>query len=67
MQLPPGAYRVTVDHPYAARFEKEKNYGEFALPRDEALENLIVEAGKSTSLDIVVERKKVEPCSLRLT
>lgn len=61
MQLPPGAYRVTVDHPYAARFEKEKNYGEFALPRDEALENLIVEAGKSTSLDVVVERKKVEP------
>ena len=61
IQLPPGAYRVTVDHPYSARFEKEKNYGEFALPRDEALENLIVEAGKSASLDVVVERKKVEP------
>ena len=61
IQLPPGAYRVTVDHPYLTKFEKEKNYGEFALPRDEALENLIVEAGKSTSLDIVVERKKVEP------
>jgi hypothetical protein len=61
IKLPSGAYRVTVEHPFVAKFEKEKNYGEFALPRDEALENLIVEAGKSTSLDVVVERKKVEP------
>jgi hypothetical protein len=61
IQLPSGAYRVTVELPYVAKFEKEKNYGEFALPRDEALENLIVEAGKSISVDVVVERKKVEP------
>lgn len=58
IQLPPGAYRVTVGPPYVAKFEKEKNYGDFALPRDEALENLIVEAGKSAALDIIVEKQK---------
>ncbi|HKR59707.1 MAG TPA: carboxypeptidase-like regulatory domain-containing protein [Pyrinomonadaceae bacterium] len=58
IQLSPGAYRVTVEPPYVARFEKEKNYGEFALPRDEALENLIIEAGKETTLDVVVEKQK---------
>lgn len=59
-QLSPGAYRVTVQPPYLAKFDKEKNYGEFALPRDQALENLIVEAGKDRTLDIVVERQKSE-------
>ena len=61
IQLSPGAYRVTAGPPYKAKFEKEKNYGDFALPRDEALENLIIEAGKSTTLDIVVEKEKAEP------
>ena len=61
IQLPPGAYRVTVQPPYTAKFEKEKNYGEFALPRDQALENLIVEAGKDFSLDVVVEKQKPVP------
>ncbi len=61
IKLPPGAYRVTVQAPYSARFDKEKNYGEFAIPRDQALENLIVEPGKSTTLEIVVEKQKLEP------
>jgi len=61
IQLPPGAYRVTVEPPYRAKFEKEKNYGQFALPRDEALENLIIETGKRASLDLVVEKQKPEP------
>ena len=61
IQLPPGAYRVTVQPPFTAKFDKEKNYGEFALPRDQALENLIVEAGKDFSLDLVVEKQKPEP------
>ena len=60
IKLPPGAYRVTVQHPYSAKFEKEKNYGEFAIPRDHALENLIIEAGKNTTLDLVVEKQKPE-------
>jgi hypothetical protein len=60
IQLPPGAYRVTVQAPYTAKFDKEKNYGEFALPRDQALENLIVEAGKNLVLDVLVEKQKPE-------
>lgn len=60
IKLPPGAYRVTVQLPYTAKFEKEKNYGEFAQPRDEALENFIVEAGKELSLDVLVEKRKSE-------
>lgn len=61
IQLPPGAYRVSAEPPHAARFDKNKNYGEFALVRDEALENLILEAGKYIPLDVVVEVKKPEP------
>ena len=66
IKLPPGAYRVTVQSPYSAKFEKEKNYGEFALPRDQALENLIIEAGKNTTLDLVVEKQKPEAKEDRL-
>jgi hypothetical protein len=61
IKLAPGAYRVTVQPPYTAKFDKEKNYGEFAIPRDQALENLIVEPGKSTTLNLVVEKQKLEP------
>ena len=61
LQLSPGAYRVTVQSPYSAKFEKDKNYGEFAIPRDQALENFIVEAGKQTTLELVVEKQKSEP------
>ena len=61
IKLAPGAYRVTVQPPYTAKFDKEKNYGEFAIPRDQALENLIIEPGKSTTLDLVVEKQKQDP------
>ena len=61
IKLTTGAYRVTVQPPYSAKFDKEKNYGEFAIVRDQALENLIVEPGKQTTLDLVVEKLKVEP------
>ncbi|MGI8919646.1 MAG: carboxypeptidase-like regulatory domain-containing protein [Pyrinomonadaceae bacterium] len=61
IKLTPGAYRVTVQSPYVAKFDKDKNYGEFAIPRDQALENLIVEPGKSATLDVVVEKQKPEP------
>ena len=61
VQLAAGAYRVTVDPPYAAKFDSKKDYGVFAIARDEALENLIVDAGKDMSLDIVVEKRKVDP------
>jgi hypothetical protein len=58
IQLSAGAYRVTVQYPYLAKFDKEKNYGEFAIIRDQALENLIIEPGKQTTLDLVVEKQK---------
>ena len=61
IKLPAGAYRVSVALPHVAKFEKEKNYGDFAQPRGDALENLIVDPGKSSSLDLVVEEKKPEP------
>ena len=60
LRLPPGAYRITVAAPYSAKFEKDKNYGEFAIPRGDALENVIVEPGKDTNIDIQVEEKKLE-------
>jgi hypothetical protein len=61
IQLPAGAYRVTVEPPYLGKFDKEKNYGTFALARGDALENLIIEGGKQESLDVVVEELKAEP------
>ncbi len=60
LRLPPGAYRIMVAPPYSAKFEKDKNYGEFAIPRGDALENVIVEPGKDTNIDIQVEEKKLE-------
>src|SRR3979409_622840 len=41
-RLSAGAYRLKVSAPHVARFNKDKNYGEFALARGEALENVIV-------------------------
>jgi hypothetical protein len=60
LRLPPGAYRITVAPPFSAKFEKDKNYGEFAIPRGDALENVIVEPGKDTNIEIQVEEKKLE-------
>ncbi|MGI8655686.1 MAG: carboxypeptidase regulatory-like domain-containing protein, partial [Pyrinomonadaceae bacterium] len=64
LQLPAGAYRVTVTAPYIAKFkddkDKEKNYGRLALPNGAYIENIAVNEGKDTALDIVVERKKTD-------
>ncbi len=58
IRLRPGAYRITVQAPYTAKFDKDKNYGEFALASGDRLENVIVEAGKDTVVEIVVEEIK---------
>jgi hypothetical protein len=58
--LPAGAYRVTVAAPHVARFDPGKNYGQFALPRGDTLENVVIDETKEISLDIVLEDKKVE-------
>src|SRR5688572_29990880 len=31
IRLPAGAYRVTIERPYLGKFDKDKNYGPFAL------------------------------------
>ncbi len=64
LRLPAGAYRLKVSPPHVAKFDKDKNYGEFASARGEALENVIVEAGEQTVVDIPldqVELKELPP------
>src|SRR5438105_118443 len=60
MKLPAGAYHLGVELPYIAKFDeaKKKNYGEHALIRDDALENVIVTEGKEITIDFEVEKKE---------
>jgi hypothetical protein len=60
LKLRPGAYRLSVELPYVAKFDQAKNYGEHALIREDSLENVIVSDGKETKIDFVVE-KRAEP------
>src|SRR5258705_1187719 len=52
LPLPPGAYRLTLTPPDVAKFDKDTSYGEFANPRGDTLENVVVEQGKETTIDI---------------
>lgn len=61
LTLQPGAYRLSVDQPYVARFDKTKSYGEHALVRDDSIENLIVDAGKQTTIDFAIEKNEDKP------
>src|SRR5829696_6126205 len=54
LSLPVGAYRVGLDQPNTAQFDKDKNYGDFAIVRGDTLENVIIEAGKETVVDITI-------------
>jgi hypothetical protein len=56
IRVPAGAYRISVQAPYIAKFDKSKNYGEHALIRTDALENVIVAEGMPTSIDFTVEK-----------
>ena len=58
LQLNAGAYRIFVQGNYAAKFDKNKDYGQFVIPRPDALENVVITAGKETAIDITVEEKK---------
>jgi hypothetical protein len=60
LRLPAGAYRLKVSPPHLAKFDKDKNYGDFAIARGEALENVIVEAGKETSVDIPLDQVELK-------
>src|SRR5436190_5093368 len=56
IKVPAGAYRISVQAPYVAKFDKSKNYGEHALIRVDALENVIVGEGKAATVDFTVEK-----------
>ena len=54
IRLSPGAYRISLELPYTAKFDKDAAYGDFAIPRGDTLENVIVEPGRETIVDIVL-------------
>ena len=47
LQLPAGAYRLSLAQPAVAQFDKTKTYGDFTIVKDDTLENVIVEPGKN--------------------
>jgi hypothetical protein len=61
LQLPAGAYRVRLEAPFKASFDSKGKYGPFAIPRGEALENVDVEPGRDTTLDITLAKKEGTP------
>lgn len=60
LRLDAGAYRLRAGRPHVAKFEKDKNYGEFAIPKGEALENVIVEPGKDTTVDMPLDQVEIK-------
>src|SRR5205823_756692 len=54
--LSPGAYRLRVGAPQTAKFDKDKNYGNFTIARGEALENVIIAASTETVIDIPLDQ-----------
>ena len=60
-QLPAGAYRLKLSAPHVAAFTKDKDYGEFAIPKGDALENVIVEPGKDILVDIPLAQLEIKP------
>jgi len=57
IKLAAGAYRLTLDQPHVAVFDPNKNYGDYALVRGDTLENVIVEAGRETQIDLSIAEK----------
>jgi hypothetical protein len=54
LSLPAGAYRLSLDQPNTAQFDKDKNYGDFAIARGDTLENVVIEPGKEMVVDISI-------------
>ena len=61
MRLPAGAYRVQLEAPARAGFDRNGKYGPFAIPRGEAVENIDVEPGRATALDITLAKREGAP------
>jgi hypothetical protein len=61
LRLPAGAYRVRLEAPFRASFDGKAGYGPFAIARGEAVENIGVEPGRDTALDIVLAPRDGTP------
>ena len=61
LSLPAGAYRLSLDQPNTAQFDKDKNYGDFAIVRGDTLENVVIEAAKDTIVDIPISLPATGP------
>ncbi|MDT5269367.1 MAG: hypothetical protein QOH49_1553 [Acidobacteriota bacterium] len=61
LSLLAGAYRVRLEAPFKASFDSKVKYGPFAIARGEAVENVGVEPGRDTTLDIVLAKKEGTP------
>ena len=59
-ELAPGAYRVKLGGRHVAKFEATPNYGEFALPRGDTLENVIILRRKETTIDIPLDQVEIQ-------
>lgn len=60
IQLPVGAYRVSVGPPHLAQFDKDKSYGDYTLVKGDTLENVIVEPGKNVLIDIPLAQETTD-------
>jgi len=60
--LSAGAYRLRVGAPQAAKFDKDKSYGDFTIARGEALENVIIEPAR-TVIDIPLDQVEIKEIS----
>jgi hypothetical protein len=58
MTLDAGAYRINIDAPFNATFDKSRTYGPFVINRGDSLENVIVISGQDTPLDFQAEKKE---------
>ncbi|HEX7956896.1 MAG TPA: carboxypeptidase-like regulatory domain-containing protein, partial [Pyrinomonadaceae bacterium] len=61
LSLPAGAYRVRLEAPFKASFDDKVKYGPYAIARGDAVENIGVEPGRDTPLDIVLAPKPGTP------
>lgn len=60
IQLPAGAYRLKLTAPHVAAFQPGKDYGEFAIAKGNALENVIVAAAQVTLVDIPLDQVELK-------
>ena len=61
VSLEAGAYRVALDQPNVAQFDKDKNYGDFAIARGDTLENVIIAPDQDTTIDIPLAPPQTGP------